>query len=205
MKKIIIVLLSLCMLFIIAGCKWNEQVEPTSVETHEETDENGNTYTVTYTYIDSTNGKKIDPSFYKIVIICGVVFSAMAAFFGFLLSEINNLKKRCTYPVQATVIQIRKRKNGNKYVRSKYFQYNATYRYYYNNISYESRNEFYGSSIFSYVNGLREGDAVTVQIDPADPNAVFDIYAKNLYNEYLYLLIFLGAAAAASFISYFVV
>ena len=163
---------------------------------HEETDENGNTYTVTYTYVDRTNDHSVDASFYKWTILFVVVFSLMAAYFWYREIEVQKLKDRCSVPVSALVVKIRKSKHGDRMLRSKYMQYNATYRYTYNGNVFESQNEYYGSKVtqlnpFSTYCGESEGEMVTVQIDSADPNSVYDLFAEQARKSFFFYAAFL--------------
>lgn len=201
-KTVLFIILLVTMLLACTSCKWDDaETRPTSVETHEETDEDGNTYTVTYEYVDSTNRTGMEPGFYKAVIVAGGVFLLMSAFFGYMLLGVKKFKDRCTVPVSATVVKIRASKRGNEYLRNRYLEYNGTYRYFYNNNSYESQNDYYGVRFFLGCE-LKEGDFTTIHIDPSDPYTLFDIFAKHFYNRLLYLTIFLLLASIASFASY---
>ena len=99
-------------------------------------------------------------------------------------------------------MKIRASKHGNEYLRNRYLEYNATYRYYYNHNSYESQNEYYGVRMLLGCE-LTEGDLTTIHIDPSDPNALFDIFAKHHFNGLLYLTFGFLLAAIVSFGSYF--
>ena len=209
MKRVLLFLMAVVMLFGLSACRWDETgPEPTSVETHEEVGEDGNTYTVTTTYIDSTGGRRTDPSFYKWMVIIGIVTGAMSAYFWYRAVEIETLKKRCTVTVPGYVTKVRESKTGDRTLRSKFVQYNATYRYTYNGNVIESQNEYYGGRFFRFLPlrpEVEEGKMGDIHIDPMDPYAVFDVLANNARNSFIYSGSFLGLVAIASFVSYFIV
>ena len=92
-KTLLFIILLVTMLLACTSCKWDEaETRPTSVETHEEVDEDGNTYTVTYEYVDSTNRTGMAPGFYKTAIVAGVIFSLMSVFFCYLMLGVKKYK-----------------------------------------------------------------------------------------------------------------
>ena len=206
--KAVLVLIAISLISL-SGCKWNQRgPEPTSVEPHIETDENGNEYTVTTEYIDSTTGnKKIEPGFYKCAIIAAIITGLMSAYFWYREIEIEKLKKRCTLPVNGFVVSIRKSKHGDRFLRSKYSKYNATYRYNFRGISIESQNEYYGGrsiNLNPLSLNIKEGTFVKIHTDPSDARAVYDVFADNLRKYFIFEGSFLAIIALGFLICYIV-
>ena len=206
--KAVLVLIAISLISL-SGCKWNQTgPEPTSVETHIETDVDGNEYTITTQYIDSTpENKNVDPSFFKCAIIAAIVLGLMSLYFWYREIEIEKLKKRCTLPVNGFVVSIRKSRHGDRFLRSKYSKYNATYRYNFRGISIESQNEYYGGrsiNLNPLSLNIKEGSFVKIHTDPSDSRAVYDVFADNLRKEFIYLGSFLGIAALGFLVCYII-
>ena len=135
------------------------------------------TYVPEYTYVSEQPIK-----IYWWLVVGGMLLIAMGAYFFYRYSELRRLKLRCTQVYSAEITQIRKSKHADPHLRSKYMQYNATYRYEYNGSFYESSNNIYGN-----VN-LRKpkvGDMATIYLDPDEPTVLFDELAKTRLNQFL--------------------
>ena len=96
----------LLIIFMLSGCKWNaSETQPYLSETYEVND-GDSSYTVTYEYVDSTNDRGKAPSFYKVMVLSGIVFFVMSFYFIYRVREINMLKYQCTVSVSALVTAV---------------------------------------------------------------------------------------------------
>lgn len=200
-RKILLLMTTFLLLFSLSACK-NSDTEnvPSTVETREEVDEYGNTYTTTYIYVDGTQDKGLDDSSIKAIVLSSLILVALSAYFWYRMLEIKRIEDRCTASVNAMVTEIRKSRNGDRFLRSRYLQYNATYRYTYNGMEYVSQNEYYGGNTkrgFFAKPDVNVGEMIEVRIDPFDPRTLIDIFAKSLKNRFFThaMLLDIGAVA----------
>ncbi len=186
-RKILLLMTTILLLFSLSACKSSDtETAASTVETREEVDEYGNTYTATYIYVDGTKDRGLDASSIKAIVLASLVLLALSAYFWYRILELKRIEDRCTASVNAMVTEVRKSKHGDRYLRTRYMQYNATYRYTYNGMEYVSQNEYYGGNekgVFFAKPDVAVGDMVEIRIDPLNPRTLIDIYAKSFKNR----------------------
>jgi hypothetical protein len=133
-----------------------------------------------------------EPKFDGFLVFFGIAIMLMSLYFLNRWRKIHLLKKKCTEKVTAVVTGISSANNDGG-LRFRYKHYNASYRYEFNGTEYSGNNRIYGRQ--SSFKRLREGDSVTIHIDPEAPAALFDDLAGSAMRSFLLtggMLVFTG-------------
>ena len=127
-------------------------------------DENGVTYT--YTYTDYSNGghPPIDKGSLILIILAALVVFALAAYHLYRAYRANKIKKVCIEQIPALVVRIDGSRGDDDHYRYRYRRYNATYRYDYNGRTYSCRNRMWGDK--RTLAGMKQGDTTMINICP---------------------------------------
>ena len=112
----------------------------------------------------------------KIFILVGIPMALAGLYHLYKAYVIYLLKVRCTKEISATLTNLRV-KSGINNANAK--QYNATYKFEYNNAMHKEHNEIW-AAIPAKEKSLSEGDHITLMIDPNNPKDFIDPIA--LYN-----------------------
>ena len=102
-------------------------------------DENGVTYT--YTYTDYSNGghPPMDKTSLMLIVLSVLVVFSLAAYHFYRAYRANQIKKVCIEQIPAMVVRIDASRGDDNHYRYRYRRYNATYRYDYNGRTYSCR------------------------------------------------------------------
>lgn len=135
-------------------------------------DENGVTYT--YTYTDYSNGghPPIDKGSLILIILAALVVFALAAYHFYRAYRANKIKKVCVEQIPALIVRIDGSRGDDDHYRYRYRRYNATYRYDYNGRTYSCRNRMWGDK--RTLGGLKQSDTTMINICPGQPEVLFD-------------------------------
>ena len=189
----LLIIFLLCVPSLAACSDWRIG-ETYTEETKVVTDENG-THVVTYRYVDSTKHRGIQVKSLLLVLVAEVVMVGLGLFMFGRVKEIRDLKNCCTQEVSAVITEVR-RSRGDRGIRRRGWQYNATYRFFYKGRTYESDNGIFGKRRMGFAQPKPiEGEEVTVRIAPSDPAQVYDDLAEVAGNWYLYTTVILWGGA----------
>ena len=176
-KRMVFTLIVFCAMILIAGIKCAAtRPEPVSTTTYV-VDADGGNIVVTEEKNDFTAGKLLDIKSYVLVLAgCGVIF-AMAGNFRRRVKRLSEMKSRCTVTVPAVVSFVTSAR-ADAHIRYKYKVYNATYRYEYLGLPYESNNHCYGSKRNTFTGKVNVGDSEKISVNPENPTDIFDPLAE---------------------------
>lgn len=173
-KQSIGTLIALIALLLLVAVKCTvTRPKPITSETY--VNENGTV--VTYEQYDSTTGRALDTRSYVSIVMAGVAVLAMACNFQHRTARLSALKNRCTASVPAVVTAVKSARSDAQ-LRYRHKVYNATYRYEYLGMSYESNNFCYGSRKTTFADPIHVGDTEEICINPANPDELYDYLAE---------------------------
>lgn len=174
-KRAIGTLIALIVLLLLVAVKCTAE-KPKLVTTGTGRDSNGDD--VIYQEYTPGASRRLDAEIYPAIATAGVLILAASGNFHRRAARLSALKNRCTASVPAVVTDVKSSKNDG-HLRYRVRMYNATYRYEYLGMSYESNNQCYGNRGSSEGGPIHVGDTEEICINPADPEELFDFLAES--------------------------